>query len=170
MALYLVTDEELEESADSIRTKTGSPSLVPWVSGKGFKAAIAAIPTGGGYTGKIINYIELTPTTNLTEDNRADIQLDKTVKSAMVVIPRVYPVTQNSYYQPILWASISTAPSYTSADYSVYAVLRPTGSSGIGTDSRMCTYNASTGILSIGGRYATFEAGKTYDIYQIAYE
>ncbi len=48
MALYLVTDEELEESADSIRTKTGLSSLVPWVSGTGFKAAIDAIPTGGG--------------------------------------------------------------------------------------------------------------------------
>lgn len=47
---YRVTDEALTQSADSIRSKSGSSASIPWDNLTGFKAAIDTIPTGGGST------------------------------------------------------------------------------------------------------------------------
>lgn len=47
---YSVKSEALTQSADSIRSKSGSSASIPWDNLTGFKDAIDAIPTGGGST------------------------------------------------------------------------------------------------------------------------
>lgn len=53
MAEYLVTDTELEATADAIRAKTGSAAAIEWEQDDGFANAIDAIPSGGGGGGAI---------------------------------------------------------------------------------------------------------------------
>lgn len=47
---YSVKSEALTQSAESIRSKSGSSASIPWDNLTGFKDAIDAIPTGGGST------------------------------------------------------------------------------------------------------------------------
>lgn len=47
---YRVKSEALTQSAESIRSKSGSSASIPWDNLTGFKDAIDAIPTGGGST------------------------------------------------------------------------------------------------------------------------
>lgn len=42
-------------------------------------------------------------------------------------------------------------------------ILRPSGT--VGSDSTGSTYNSSTGVLSLGGSYAYYPQGETYNIY-----
>ena len=44
--MYIVTEEELTATADSIRQKTGTTTQLEWEEDNGFKSAIEAIPSG----------------------------------------------------------------------------------------------------------------------------
>lgn len=64
---YSVKSEALTQSAESIRSKSGSSASIPWDNLTGFKAAIDAISTGGGST-----LITKTITVNGTYDAQDD--------------------------------------------------------------------------------------------------
>lgn len=64
---YSVKSDALTQSADSIRSKSGSSASIPWDNLTGFKDAIDAIPTGGGST-----LITKTITVNGTYDAQDD--------------------------------------------------------------------------------------------------
>jgi hypothetical protein len=46
-----VLDAGLKATANAIRGKTGDSALIEWKNADGFKAAVDAIPAGGGSTG-----------------------------------------------------------------------------------------------------------------------
>lgn len=48
MADYLVTEAELQQTAGALRTKGGTSAPIEWGAGTGFKAAVEALPSGGG--------------------------------------------------------------------------------------------------------------------------
>lgn len=163
-------DADLTSVANAIRTKGGTSAQLAFPAD--FVSAIAAIPSGGVAPGKIIKYIELIPASNLTSSNQATVNLIANKKCIVIIAARVMPTVQNSFYQPIIWSKFTEnyATGGGASGYGYWLVLRPSGSSGVGTDHSMCVYTKSTGVLLVGGQYGTFEAGKIYDIYQIEME
>lgn len=61
MADYIVSDTELTATAEAVRQKGGTSALIPWQAGTGFKAAVDAIPSGGG--GMSIDWADVTEVT-----------------------------------------------------------------------------------------------------------
>lgn len=47
MSNYIVTDTELTATAEAVRQKGGTSTLIPWQAGTGFADAVGAIPSGG---------------------------------------------------------------------------------------------------------------------------
>ena len=130
-------------------------------------AAIDVNVQGGGTIGKIINHVEFTPASNIDSSNPATINLTKNVNCVVLVVIQEYPSSQDpTLYIPIIW-SRSTMTGATTGGTGFWLALRPSSESGLGTDRTMCTFTKTTGVLSLGGEYGTFEAGRTWDIYQI---
>ncbi len=164
MSTYLVTDTDLTTVADAIRTKGGTSASLEFPDG--FVDAVEAIETGGGggLPAKLISYQEFTPASVITSDNKMNIQLEAVDACVIIVIKKVYPNQPNASGSTALaWNRILNG----AASYSRYGrLLRTDGT--IGSDANMCLFNASTGVLSVGGQYGYFFPGETYEVFQIA--
>lgn len=113
-----------------------------------------------GLPTKLLNAIEITPTTTLTNNNKMTVNLTANVRSIVAVVINNYPsAPDSSQYIALSWTKNSDNSTI------INQIMRPDGT--IGTDQSMCAFTKSTGKLTIGGQYGHFFAGTTYRIFQI---
>lgn len=112
---------------------------------------------------KLLRHEEITPTTTLTNNNKMTVSLDVADACAILVTIDEYPSAPDpSYYIALYWSIFAYQNG--NGGTTGNAILRPNGT--IGTDGYMCSYNKSSGVLTIGGQYGYFFAGTKYHIYQ----
>lgn len=99
-----------------------------------------------------------------TNTNQAIFQLPIISKGVILTMIDAMPSPDASIYIALghTASSFGTWGSWSSA------ILRPNGT--IGTDTSICSYNASTGQYKIGGTYGFFPAGVQYHIYAFEIE
>ncbi|MBR2697526.1 MAG: hypothetical protein IKE76_02965 [Clostridia bacterium] len=165
MANYLTTDTDLGAVADAIRTKGGTSAALAFPAD--FLTAIAAIPSGGGTIGNIIDYEQVVPSSNATSANRLDVQLTPNDNCILAILAHTYPTAASNLYKAICFVRHCNYMSLSTNGYGLNLLMRSDGT--IGTDRTMATFNKTTGVLSIGGDYGVFVAGEAYDIYQIKF-
>lgn len=157
MALKLYNETDIEAIADAIRGKNGSSDTYKVSE---MADAIDDIPTGGGSSlpASCKFYTRITLTSDATYSNRLSVQLPSVDNYAVVIFCVDATSAPESGYSALgqfeaFWVSKS-ASGY---------IVRPNGTQGI--DNNLFSYTPSTGVLSVGGQYGTFYAGKSYDIY-----
>lgn len=116
---------------------------------------------GGGSIPKLVEQVNFTPETTLTNTNRASVQLTAMPNKAYMVVVYVnsFPAADESETLALLYNAIGSSGSAYTANG---IILRVNGT--IGTDGSMCSYNRTTGIIQIGGQYGHFREGTTYTI------
>lgn len=120
---YSVKSEALTQSADSIRSKTGSSASIPWDNLTGFKAAIDAIQTGGGST-LITKNIAANGTYNASSDS-ADGYSSVTVNVPAPSVPFVTGTFTGQASEK--GSAITVNIPYTGSGYPIAGLIRPTG-------------------------------------------
>ena len=73
-----------------------------------------------------------------------------------------------TYYLALFWGFDQHTLNGNITSATSHKVLRPNGT--IGTDSTICSYDISSGELSLGGSYGAFLPGNEYEIIQIIFE
>lgn len=71
MSIYIVTNDELTNTADAIRQKAGTAAELEWEQGNGFKEVIEAIPSGDQIEIASVDAVVIPPqegTVNITLD------------------------------------------------------------------------------------------------------
>ena len=119
---------------------------------------------GGGLPGQLVFYDTITPVSNATSSNKISVQLPVKTNYTIAVYADSKPDPDSSLSLALAWIK-AVYPNGTSRD-PVNAILRVNGT--IGSDTAMCSYSTSTGILQLGGQYGVFKAGLKYHIYMIA--
>lgn len=183
MSEYIVTDLELQETADSIRAKTGSVVDITWKKNKGFADDIDAIPSGGGggFTirtttdshGGLIKEILGTPTTieslTVTQNGTINAPAGKAFDPVIVNVGGgvVNPVADGKDVNFIDYDG-TIRYSYTAAEFAALNELPAnpthTGLTAQGWNwslSNAKTHVAKYGVLTIGQMYITAD-GKTH--------
>lgn len=118
---------------------------------------------GGGAPARLLNDIEITPASTYTSSNKGTVQL--TPSDSCIVFYQIdeRPSAPDSTEYIALCGMISRFGSYGSGTNSGI-ILRPAGT--IGSDGNQALFDATTGVLSLGGGSGHFMAGKKYHIYQ----
>lgn len=112
------------------------------------------------------------PATNATSSNPLSIQMEPAAHSQwqMMVEAVEYPEVDSTLYgalyvQKCLW----TADIVNTNNQSRFSgILRPNGT--VGTDTEMAQYNATSGVVSLGGQWGTFYAGAEYKVTVMSWE
>lgn len=119
---------------------------------------------GGSLPSNIMNYEAVTMETTATNNNKYSTTLTPSSNCIIIVILDTVPSTpDSSEYIALLWYGIFNQ--YASGSGQGH-IIRPAGT--VGTDSAMCSFNTTTGVLQMGGSYGHFMAGTTYHIYQFS--
>ena len=118
--------------------------------------------SGGGTLPRLLDHVEYTLVSDATQSNKQSIQLTAVNSNNFVLFltPKTYPSAPSSGYTALNWIRFVMGSS--AADYKG-SILRADGT--VGTDGNMASYNATTGVLQIGGQYGTFRTGQVFDIY-----
>lgn len=125
-------------------------------------ASVDVNVSGGQTYTHLLEYVEVTPTTNATSTNPLQIQLQSGYMNAIVLI---FSLDSATVKHSTIYKALYAIRGYFNGSVSqnVTAILRPAGT--VGTDSNMMTFNPTTGVMTLGGQYGTFMAGSTYGIY-----
>lgn len=157
MADRRISTDTLTDIADAIRSKTGNSALI---TPQEMAEEIAGISGG---LGGVVYFNEFTPTTDYNNSNKATFQLVPNIECVVIVVAAENTPVSSTAYGGYIWA-INTVEASDIGDY-ISKVVRPNRT--IGSDLHECSYNKSTGVLTIGGQYGTYFAGIKYRIYQI---
>jgi len=152
-------DTDLTAVANAIRTKGGTSAQLVFPSG--FVDAIDAIETGGGGSVPLlIDSAEITMASTANSANNVKIQLTPIVNGFVAVYIDEFPVPDASLSTALWWAYFTSSAG--NAGSNSNAILRANGT--IGSDGGMCSFNKTTGLLTLGGTYGNFIAGLKYNI------
>ena len=111
---------------------------------------------------RFVEYQAVTFSTTATSANPVTVQLTPLSSYCITVVIDTSPAApDSSQYIALMWSQIKIP---LAAVNQVGFVLRPNGT--IGTDGAMCSFNTTTGVLTIGGPYGHFMSGTTYHVYE----
>ena len=125
-------------------------------------AEITVNVSGGSTPARLMNHIEIVMETTATNNAKVSVALTPASSCGILVLIDQYPSAPDaSQYIALMW---------TQAFYSAGAgsklgdILRPAGT--VGTDNTQCSFDKTTGILTLGGQYGHFLQGTKYHVYQ----
>lgn len=158
---------DLTSVANAIRTKGGTSAQLAFPAG--FVSAVEAIPTGGGGHARQAFYQKFYPAETYAQTNKLSLELEPSDNCFILVRAVNYPTPDSTQYKALLWG-LNRAyfnSTYTNSG-TIHSILRPNGT--IGTDATQCSFNASTGILLLGGEYGHFLPDDEYEVIQVVFE
>ena len=106
--------------------------------------------------GKASQYKEFTPETTATSNNKLEIQLQPPVSAAWLLL--VWVKEKPAPYENSIALAATANAGFSGSNFG--SLLRADGT--IGSDTSEINFNATTGVLKVGGNYAEFPAGLTY--------
>lgn len=118
-----------------------------------------------GGLGGVVYFNEFTPTTDYNNSNKATFQLVPNIECVVIVVAAENTPVSSTAYGGYVWVGNTLSMSQNASGDYISKVVRPNRT--IGRDFNECSYNKSTGVLTIGGQYGTYFAGTKYRIYQI---
>lgn len=127
------------------------------------KRIVVALPdyVGGGVN--VHQYIEFTPTSDITDNNKLSVVLDPIPQnygiSYVIALKEPCEVPAENEYTALMFSGGNPASGASNS------ILRHDGT--IGKDASLVSYNSETNTLYIGGQYGWFRSGLTYSIYVI---
>lgn len=149
-------DADLTSVANAIRAKSGTSSMLLFPTD--FISQISLIPSVRLKTYKKVTF---TQTATLASPLTVSLEPGLTNYYILVLIDTRPNAPDSSEYIALQWQMFNL-PGYGQSYTGM--ILRPNGT--IGSDVSACGFDASTGVLSMGGPYGHFMAGTTYHVYQ----
>lgn len=123
------------------------------------------VPTGGGGFPTKVKDITVTMDADYSQSSYLSVSLEPLAQCAILVMVDSVPSPPSSGYIAMWW-SLGRIASSTGDSKGI--IMRTDGT--FGTDINLCNFNATTGVLKIGGPYGVFPQGATYHIYQYSFE
>lgn len=125
-----------------------------------YASAEISVSVGSSYP-RLIDYQVITLDSTATSSNKKTVQLTPVGCYSITVMLDTYPSSPDaSEYIALVWQS-SKYPAGNGGTQG--GILRPAGT--IGNDNSMCSFDSTTGVLSLGGSYGHFMTGTKYHIY-----
>lgn len=193
MGYGIIDTSTLTDIADAIRGKLGvqttykpseMPEAIESISGGGitptgtksitengtydvstFASAEVNVPTGGGGFPTKVKDITVTMDADYSQSSYLSVSLEPLAQCAILVMADSVPSPPSSGYIAMWW---SQGRITSSTGDSKGVIMRTDGT--FGTDINLCNFNATTGVLKVGGPYGIFPQGATYHIYQYSFE
>jgi hypothetical protein len=161
-----MADVTLTYKGDTIAELSESGSKTLETAGKYCEADILLeYAKSGGGLGGVVYFNEFTPTTDYNNSNKATFQLIPTIQCIVIVVATENTPVSSTAYGGYVWVGNTLSMVQNAPGDFISKIVRPNRT--IGKDFNECSYNRTTGVLTIGGQYGTYFAGTKYRIYQI---